>query len=80
MLKKKQAGLPVSREYATPRPQNAVNLMEALRRSIAQEKDASGGKRQSEEVEVFEEDSVGKNQASSRISERHYRVGAQTLP
>jgi len=38
MLKKKQAGLPVSREYATPRPQNAVNLMEALRRSIAQEK------------------------------------------
>jgi hypothetical protein len=29
---------------------------------------------------VFEEDSVGKNQASSRISERHYRVGAQTLP
>ena len=60
MLKKKQAGLPVSREYATPRPQNAVNLMEALRRSIAQEKAASGGKRQSEEVEVFEEDSVGK--------------------
>ncbi len=80
MLKKKQAGLPVSREYATPRPQNAVNLMEALRRSIAQEKAASGGKRQSEEVEVFEEDSVGKNQACSRISERHYRVGAQTLP
>ena len=31
MLKKKQAGLPVSQEYATPRPQNAVNLMEALR-------------------------------------------------
>jgi len=43
-------------------------------RSIAQEKAASGGKRQSEEVEVFEEDSVGKNQACSRISERHYRV------
>ena len=41
MLKKKQAGLPVSREHATPRPQNAVNLMEALRRSIAQEKAAS---------------------------------------
>ena len=80
MLKKKQAGLPVSREYATPRPQNAVNLMEALRRSIAQENAASGGKRQSEEVEVFEEDSVGKNQACSRISERHYRVGDQPLP
>jgi len=27
MLKKKQAGLPVSREHAAPRPQNAVNLM-----------------------------------------------------
>jgi DNA end-binding protein Ku len=38
MLKKKQAGLPVSREHAAPRPQNAVNLMEALRRSIAEEK------------------------------------------
>ena len=38
MLKKKQAGMPVSREQAAPRPQNVVNLMEALRRSIAQEK------------------------------------------
>jgi DNA end-binding protein Ku len=38
MLKKKQAGLPVSRESAARRPQNAVNLMEALRRSIAEEK------------------------------------------
>jgi DNA end-binding protein Ku len=41
MLKKKQAGLPVSREHAPPRPQNVVNLMDALRRSIAQEKAAS---------------------------------------
>jgi DNA end-binding protein Ku len=38
MLKKKQAGLPVSCERATPRPQNVVNLMDALRRSIAEEK------------------------------------------
>ena len=38
MLKKKQAGLPVSRERATPRPQNVANLMDALRRSIAEEK------------------------------------------
>jgi len=38
MLKKKQAGMPVSREQSPPRPQNAVNLMEVLRRSIAQEK------------------------------------------
>ena len=41
MIKKKQAGMPVSREHAAPRPQNAVNLMDALRRSIAQEKAAS---------------------------------------
>jgi DNA end-binding protein Ku len=41
MLKKKQAGLPVSREHASPRPQIVVNLMDALRRSIAQEKAAS---------------------------------------
>jgi len=41
MLKKKQAGITVSRERATPRPQNVVNLMDALRRSIAQEKVAS---------------------------------------
>ena len=41
MLKKKQAGLPVSREHATPRPQNVVNLMDALRRFIAQEKATS---------------------------------------
>ncbi len=36
MLKKKQAGLPVARERATPRPQNVANLMDAFRRSIAQ--------------------------------------------
>ncbi len=35
MLKKKQAGMPVSREHAGPRPQNVVNLMDALRGSIA---------------------------------------------
>jgi DNA end-binding protein Ku len=41
MLKKKQTGMPVSREHAAPRPQKVVNLMDALRRSIAQEKAAS---------------------------------------
>ena len=41
MLKNKQAGLPVSRHNAAPRPQNIVNLADALRRSIAQEKPAS---------------------------------------
>lgn len=38
MLKKKQAGMPISREQAAPRAQNVVNLMDALRRSIAEEK------------------------------------------
>ena len=37
MLKTKQAGMPVSRELAAPPPKNVVNLMDALRRSIAQE-------------------------------------------
>jgi DNA end-binding protein Ku len=41
MLKKKQAGMPVSREPVAPQPRNVVNLMDALRRSIAQEKSAS---------------------------------------
>jgi DNA end-binding protein Ku len=40
MLKKKQDGIAVSREHAAPRPQNVVNLMDALRLSIAQEKAA----------------------------------------
>jgi DNA end-binding protein Ku len=41
MLKKKQAGMPVSRDHVAPTPQNVVNLMDALRRSIAQEQAAS---------------------------------------
>ena len=35
MLKKKQAGLVVPRDRAAPPPQNVVNLMDTLRRSIA---------------------------------------------
>src|SRR5437016_1557189 len=41
MLKKKQAGIPASRDPAAPRPQAVVNLMDALRRSIRQESGAS---------------------------------------
>ena len=37
LLKKKQAGIPVSCEQAPSRPRNAVNLVEALRRSIVRE-------------------------------------------
>ena len=38
LLKKKQAGIAVSRERTAPQPQNVVNIMDALRQSIAQEK------------------------------------------
>ena len=41
MLKKKQAGIPASRDPAAHRPQTVVNLMDALRRSIRQESGAS---------------------------------------
>src|SRR3954465_14298209 len=41
MLKKKQAGMPVSRELVVLPPQKVVNLMDALRRSIAQGQAAS---------------------------------------
>ena len=41
MVKKKQAGMPVSRELVAPRPQNCLNLMDAFRHSIAQEQAAS---------------------------------------
>jgi DNA end-binding protein Ku len=37
MLKQKQAGIVVSRERAVPRPQNVLNIMDALRQSIALE-------------------------------------------
>ena len=40
MLRKKQAGLPVSRNPVPPRLQNTVNVMDALRHSLAQEKAA----------------------------------------
>jgi DNA end-binding protein Ku len=41
ILKNKQAGLAISREREVPRPENVVNLVDALRRSIAQERAAS---------------------------------------
>ena len=41
MLKKKQAGIPAPRQRAEARPQNVVNLMDALRRSLAEGKRAS---------------------------------------
>jgi DNA end-binding protein Ku len=40
MLKEKQAGIVVPRQQPAARPQNVVNLMDALRRSIANEKKA----------------------------------------
>jgi DNA end-binding protein Ku len=38
MLKKKEAGVPISRAKSEDRPRNVVNLMDALKRSIAAEK------------------------------------------
>jgi DNA end-binding protein Ku len=38
MLKKKQAGLPLPRAKAEPPPQNVINLMDALKRSLAADK------------------------------------------
>ena len=40
LLKKKQAGIAVSRQRTGPQPLNVVNIMDALRQSIAQEKAA----------------------------------------
>src|SRR5262249_27472360 len=40
MLKRKQAGMPIERQPETAPPGNVVNLMDALRRSIAAEKPA----------------------------------------
>jgi DNA end-binding protein Ku len=40
MLRKKQAGIPATSEQSAPQPQNVVNLMDALRRSIQEEKRA----------------------------------------
>jgi len=51
MLKKKQAGLPVSRQHPASRPQNVVNLMDALRRSITQEKAASAPPKRRKPIE-----------------------------
>jgi DNA end-binding protein Ku len=45
MLKKKQAGIVVSREPTAPRPQNISNVMDALRRSLAQEPAVSAPQR-----------------------------------
>ena len=38
MLKRKQAGLPARRDQPSPPPSNVINLMDALRRSIAGER------------------------------------------
>ena len=85
MLRKKQAGIEVSRDRAVPRPQNLVNLTEALRRSIAQEKAASapskkGHKRVQGQGEMLLP-IAGKNskeappKPAGRPSTRHKHVG-----
>ena len=51
MLKKKQVGLPVSREHALARPQDTVKLMEALRGSIARENASTALKKRLRRIE-----------------------------
>jgi DNA end-binding protein Ku len=51
MLKKKQAGIRVSRERAPTRPQDNVNLMEALRGSIARENSSKAPQKRLRRVE-----------------------------
>ena len=41
MLKRKQAGLPARRDQPAPQPANVINLMDALKRSIAGERVAT---------------------------------------
>ena len=85
MLKNKQAGLPVSREPAAQRPQNVVNLMDALRRSIAEEKAAStppkkGRKRIEGQSEMLlpiagKKGKQATAKPAERASARHERAG-----
>ena len=85
MLKKKQAGIPVPREHAAPRPQNVANLMEALRRSMAQEKIASapqkkGRKRVGEQGEMLlpiagKKGKEGVAKLTERTNDRQKRTG-----
>ena len=86
MLKKKQAGLPVSREHASPRPRNVVNLMDTLRRSIAQEKAVSAPPKKSRKRIVRQGEMLlpipgekGKDAAAKRAersSARHKEAGS----
>lgn len=47
MLKEKQAGIPVKRGEAAKQPTNVVNLMDALKRSIANEKKSTAAPKKS---------------------------------
>jgi DNA end-binding protein Ku len=44
MLKKKQAGMTLPKERAAPAPQNVINIMDALRRSVAAQDKAAPAK------------------------------------
>ncbi len=57
MLKEKEAGVPISRSKTEDRPRNVVNLMDALKRSIAADKTparaAKGKKRVAGQTEML---------------------------
>jgi DNA end-binding protein Ku len=85
MLTKKQAGIEVSRDRAVRRPQNLVNLTEALRRSVAQGNAASappkkGHKRVQGQGEMLlpiagKKRKDAPSKATGRQSARHKHVG-----
>jgi DNA end-binding protein Ku len=82
MLKKKQAGIPAPRQRAEARPQNVVNLMDALRRSLAEGKRASaapkkGRKRVAGQTEMLLPiaGKKGKEVSAKPVSARQKKAG-----
>jgi hypothetical protein len=51
MPRKKQAGIPGATEKSAPRPENVVNLMDALRRSIQEEQRSAPARKGRKRVE-----------------------------
>ena len=70
MLKKKQAGMPVPREQAVPRARNVVNLMDALRRSIADDKAASAPPRKGRKRSERQGEMLLPKEATAKPAER----------
>jgi DNA end-binding protein Ku len=76
MLKKKTAGIPVSRSRAAAPQQNVVNLMDTLRRGLTQEKAASATRKKARKrIEGQRElllpiDGKKSKEAATKVAER----------